>query len=372
MQPTRATRSMSSHTAPITRVSARTYQIPTESPEADGTIDWQATTLILAEIEAGGVTGLGYSYASRGCLAVIENTLLPAIKGLDAFDIARCSAAMQRAVRNLGRSGVAACAISAVDCALWDAKAKLLGVPLIALLGRARDSIPVYGSGGFTTQGPPQVARQIDIWVKQSVTRFKIKIGRDDAADDARLSAARAAMPEGSALFVDANGAYHPKRAMHRAQQMGKFGITWFEEPVSSDDTEGLRFVRGRSHIDIAAGEYCYNPDDARRLLEADAVDVLQADATRALGLSGFLQIAHLAAAHHRPLSSHCAPALHVAVMCHVADGMNLEYFSDHARIEAMLFDGVSEVRDGCLTPQSDRPGFGFALKTKDAERYAL
>lgn len=360
--------------APVTRVYARAYRIPTESPEEDGTIAWDATVLVTANVEAGGAKGWGYTYCAAAAVDVIQDTLAETIHGCNAFDNVACKQAMCVSVRNMGRSGISACAISAVDSALWDLKAKLMDIPLATLLGLSREHIPVYGSGGFTTFSPHRVAQQIEGWLQDGITQCKIKIGRNAEQDEERIRAACDALPEGSSLFVDANGAYHPKEALFHAEQMARYGIAWFEEPVSSDDICGLQFLREHAPacMDIAAGEYGYNADDFRHLLEHNAVDILQVDATRCQGITGFLQAAALADAFHRPVSSHCAPALHAPLMCHIAGGVHMEYFSDHVRIERMLFDGAPKVKNGVLAPQTDRPGFGYIFKEKDAERFVL
>lgn len=359
---------------PIVDVKARAYRIPTSSLESDGTLEWDSTTLITAHITAGGKEGFGYSYASKASAVLIADLISKTIIGLNAFDIPLCHQKMCAAVRNLGKSGIAACAISAVDNALWDLKAKLLGLPLIHLLGAVRNVVAVYGSGGFTTYGPSEVARQIDEWSKEGIWLFKIKIGRDIKQDRERIAAATERLSKKGTLFVDANGAYHAKKALKMAKIMEQDGIAWFEEPVPSDDEEGLRFVREHAPagMDIAAGEYGFQLKDFHRLLEKETVDVLQADATRCLGVTGFLKAASLSELYHRPLSSHCAPALHVPLMCHVSGGIHIEYFWDHVRIENMLFDGTPQVHDGFLTPQIEQPGFGLTLKTREAEIYAL
>ena len=135
----------------IEKVAASAYTIPTDLPEADGTLRWDATTLVVAEIEAGGRSGLGYTYANRATALVIQEQLAPVVRGSDAFSIESNWAAMRRAIRNLGRPGICSMAIAAVDVALWDLKAKLLDLPLVVLLGATRDSVDVYGSGGFTS-----------------------------------------------------------------------------------------------------------------------------------------------------------------------------------------------------------------------------
>jgi L-alanine-DL-glutamate epimerase-like enolase superfamily enzyme len=263
-------------------------------------------------------------------------------------------------------------AIAAVDNALWDLKSKLLGVAVVDLLGAARDGVPIYGSGGFTSYTVAQLAGQLGGWARDGIAMVKMKVGRDAAADPARVHAAREAIGD-AALFVDANGGYGRKQALALAQRFAEDGVTWFEEPVSSDDLAGLELLRDRMPpgMDVTAGEYGYDIGYFRAMLAAGAVDVLQADATRCAGITGFMRVAALCQAFQVPLSSHCAPALHVHACCAATPVRHLEYFFDHARIEGMLFDGAPRPRDGCLFPDRTRPGLGLELKRADAARYA-
>ena len=360
--------------APIGRVSSAAYEIPTDAPEADGTLEWDKTTLVVVEIDAGGETGLGYTYSDAAIIRLIETMLAAELDGRSAFDIAGANVALWRSIRNLGRSGLVATAISAVDAALWDLKAKLLGVPVAALLGTCRDSVAIYGSGGFTSYSDERLRDQLAGWVERHGCRaVKMKIGSDPARDPARVKAARDAIGD-AALFVDANGAFSAKPALALAARMAEHDVTWFEEPVSSDDRDGLALLRsaGPPGMDIAAGEYGYNLDDFRRLLELPSVDVLQADLTRCGGVTGFLGAAALCEAHHTDLSGHCAPALHLHAACAAPRLRHLEWFHDHVRIEHMLFDGAPVPRDGRIAPDLSRPGFGLAFKQRDAERFRV
>jgi L-alanine-DL-glutamate epimerase-like enolase superfamily enzyme len=359
---------------PIQRVAARAYEIPTDEKEADGTLEWDRTTLVLAEVEAGGRTGLGYTYADAALVSLIAEKLAGTITGRPAMDIPAANAALWRSVRNLGRPGMAAMAISAVDAALWDLKAKLLDLPLAALLGQAHDRIAIYGSGGFTSYSDDQLRRQLSGWVERDGCRWvKMKVGSHPEQDPARVAAARGAIGE-HGLFVDANGAYSIKEALTLAEKFAQDGVTWFEEPVSSDDLAGLTLMRQRAPaaMEIAAGEYGYTHDDFRRLIAEPAIDVLQADATRCGGVTGYLQVGALCAAHHIELSGHCAPALHLHVACAVPRQRHLEWFHDHVRIEHMLFDGAPAPQDGWIAPDPSRPGLGIALKERDAERFRV
>ncbi|MEX3936211.1 enolase C-terminal domain-like protein [Paraburkholderia phymatum] len=360
--------------APITRITADAYTIPTDAPEADGTFEWNSTTLVVAEVEAAGVTGLGYTYTDACTVTLIRHALADVLLGEDASQVRRLWLRMQRRVRNLGREGLAATAISALDCALWDLHAKRLDVPLAKLLGQARDRVPVYGSGGFTTYTDAQMREQLTHWVHDDECRWvKVKIGSEPERDPARVRCARDAIGDDAGLFVDANGAYDRKSALRFAAHFAEQRVQWFEEPVSSDDLAGLNAIRCAAPpgMDIAAGEYGYALDYFRRMLEANAVDVLQADASRCGGITGFIEAAHVAEAFHVPLSAHCAPSLHLHVAAAVPGLEHQEWFHDHARIESMLFDGAPHVMDGSIAPDLSRPGCGLDLKRQDARRFA-
>jgi len=359
----------------VDRVSVHAYTIPTDAPEADGTFDWQQTTMVVVEIEGGGRRGLGYSYTDASAATVVRGMLAERVHGLPVMDVPGAWIAMVRAVRNAGRPGIAASAIAAVDSALWDLKARLLDVPLVTLLGAVRRGVDLYGSGGFTSYSIQALQQQCEGWLAAGISRVKMKIGRDAKADVERVKAVRGAIGAAAELFVDANGAYDRKRALAVAQAIEPFGVSWFEEPVSSDDLEGLRLLRDRApaRMEIAAGEYGYDLRYFRRMLEAGAVDVLQADATRCAGITGFLQVGALCDAFAIPLSAHTAPSLHLAPCCALGPVRHVEYFHDHVRIEQMLFDGAQRPQgDGCLYPDLSRPGLGLELKRPDASRFEV
>ena len=360
--------------APIDAVDAAAYTVPTDAPESDGTLEWDATTLVLARLRAAGAEGIGYGYADRATATLIHALLGPLLVGADALQTAARWLDLVRAIRNLGRPGIASMAIAALDAALWDLKGKLLGASVALLLGPARAAVPVYGSGGFTSYTDERLRSQLGGWAAQGIGRVKMKVGREPARDPARVAAAREAVGPGVELFVDANGAYARKQALRLAQTFAALDVAWFEEPVSSDDLDGLRLLRDRAPagMAIAAGEYGYDAPYFRRMLAAGAVDVLQADATRCAGITGFLRAAALAEAFGVPLSSHCAPALHLAPCCCAPGVVHMEWFHDHVRIESMLFDVAPRVVDGRVAPDLSRPGLGLAFKAKEAACYAV
>jgi len=359
---------------PIERIAVAAYQIPTDMAESDGTLQWNSTTMVLVEAHAGGDTGIGYSYAHRSAADLIRDRLADSVIGRYAMDVPGAWGAMHHEVRNLGRPGIASAAISAMDMALWDLKAKLLDLSLVALLGAVRDGIPVYGSGGFTSYTDDRLREQLGAWVAQGIPRVKMKIGREPDRDLARVRAARDAIGADAELFVDANGAYGRKQALRFAEQFADLGVSWFEEPVSSDDLDGLRLLRDRAPagMDITAGEYGYDIFYFRRMLEAGSVDVLQADVTRCGGPTELLRIGALCDAHPLPLSGHTAPALHTHVACAMPSMRHLEYFHDHVRIEEIFFDGVLRPVNGALRPDRSRPGIGLTLKRQDIQRFRV
>lgn len=358
----------------IDRLAVSVYTVPTDHPESDGTFAWTSTTMVLVEASAGDETGLGYSYTHRAAASLIEHTLADIVLGRSAFDVDGAWDAMLHAIRNLGRPGIASSAIAAVDIALWDLEAHLLGLPLVTLLGAVRDATPVYGSGGFTSYSIRQLCQQLAGWVRQGIPRVKMKVGTDPHDDPERVRAARDAIGPGAELFVDANGAYSRKQALGFAELFAESGVSWFEEPVTSDDLDGLRLMRDRAPagMDIAAGEYGYDLWYFRRMLDSGAVDVLQADATRCAGITGFMRAGTLCEARSLPFSAHTAPSVHAHPACAIPTLRHVEYFHDHARIERMLFDGALEPLRGELRPDRSRPGLGLTLKRADAARFAI
>lgn len=358
----------------INSLDVSAYKIPTDAPEADGTIAWNSTTLVLVEIEAGNKTGIGYSYADEATASLIYKELKDLVLQKNALDIQGINLFLTQQIRNSGTCGITMMAISAIDNALWDLKAKILDVPLCKLIGQVKEAMLIYGSGGFTSYSKKQLQHQFSHWAEQGIRYMKMKVGTHPEKDVQRVKEAREVLDDEVQLMIDANGAYSAKEALQKANEVWQYNVTWFEEPVSSDNLEGLHFIREQAPapINIAAGEYGYNLPYFEAMLHAKAVDVLQADATRCGGISGFLKAGFLSEAHQLPFSSHCAPALHLHAAVCLPSFFISEYFHDHVRIEQMLFDNVPSVKNGVLKPDLSRPGFGFEFKHRDAEKYKL
>lgn len=359
---------------PIRSVSVAAYSIPTDQPEQDGTLDWDSTGLVLVEVTAGDATGYGWSYANSGAAAVVSGLLAGELDGANALAVGENWGRMWRAVRNNGHAGLSAMAVSAVDVALWDLKAKLLGVPLVTAIDACHDACPIYGSGGFTNYSLERLADQVRGWAEAGIPRVKIKVARDPDADAERAKVVRAAIGDDVEFFVDANGALTRKDALLWARRYkDEYDVHWFEEPLTSDDLAGLRMLRDRGPggLDIAAGEYGFNLPYFRDMLRAGAVDCLQADVTRCGGITGFLRVGALCEAETIELSGHCAPNVTAQAACGVAHLRHLEYFHDHVRIENLYFDGALQPQPGgVLRPDLTRPGHGMTPKRADLEEF--
>ncbi|MBV9173782.1 MAG: mandelate racemase, partial [Chloroflexi bacterium] len=360
----------------VSELHTSVYRVPTDRPEADGTFAWDCTTVLVVEAVAeSGQRGLGFSYCAAASQSVVHDLLQPRVLSTPLDDSGQIWRSMVAGVRNVGRQGIAATAISAVDVALWDLRAKLRGMSLFQLLGPRRTSVPIYGSGGFTSYSDAELSEQLSGWVEQKIPRVKMKIGTDWGArpkvDVHRVSVAREAIGPEAELFVDANGAYTTKQAIRLAEAFADCGVTYFEEPVSSDQLDQLALIRQRIPQAVAAGEYGFDPWYFRAMLQSGAVDILQADATRCLGITGWLEAAAAAHSFGVPFSAHCGPSIHAHAACAAPEIAHIEYFHDHVRIERMLFDGALEPVAGCLKPDASRPGLGLEVKRADAERFA-
>ncbi|MDQ3612589.1 MAG: mandelate racemase [Actinomycetota bacterium] len=363
--------------ATVQSLSVATYVVPTEQPEADGTLSWDSTTVVLVEAVGGGCSGIGWTYSTRGCQAVIEDLLIPVVAGRPVDDVPRSWSAMVCAIRNLGRPGVASAAIAAVDLALWDLEAKCFDVPLCTLLGRLRDTVPVYGSGGFTTYDDATLRNQLDQWTGElGIERVKLKIaeagGTRVARDLERVRQVRSVVGPEVEVYVDANGGYSRKQAVRVGRRLMDSNVCWFEEPVSSDDLAGLRVVRDTLDCDVTAGEYGSDLPYFRRMLDAGAVDCLQADVTRTAGVTEWLRVAAVAAAQGVEVSAHCAPTLHLHPAAAVQNLRHVEWFADHVRLEGLLFDPAPSVRAGVMRPDLSRPGLGVEVRRPDVDSYRV
>jgi len=365
---------MSQQAMRVTDMRVSAYKVPTDLPEADGTLTWNSTTMVLVEAFCGHCTGVGYTYSAAAVGRLINDALVEVVVGSDAMAVTANHAAMVKRLRNQGSGGLSRMAVSAVDTALWDLKARLLNLPLVSLLGQLREMLPVYGSGGFTNFSVEKLCEQLGGWVERGMSRVKMKVGSDPSVDPQRIEAAREAIGPDTDLMMDGNHAYDRKQALRFMYIAGDYEVKWFEQPLAPQDLEGARLLRDRAPagMEIADGEYASDSGDFLRLLQAGAADILMPDITRCGGVTGLLQAAEVCAAWGVPISTHCAPALHLHPGCALRGLRHGEYFQDHARIEQMLFDGNPEPARGALHPDLSALGNGLVFRHADAERFLV
>nr|WP_281260537.1 enolase C-terminal domain-like protein [Pseudosporangium ferrugineum] len=356
-------------------VTEAAYRVPTDALEADRTITWTSTTMIVVRVHCGDQVGTGWTYGAAACRALVEDVLAPLVKDRDALDVVGAYDAMCRGDRNLGRLSIATCAISA---ALWDSKARLLDLRLARLLAMVTDEVPIYGSGGFTSYDDTQLTSQFDHWVHgQGIPRVKIKVaeswGEHVGRDLTRTAHASKVVGDDTELYVDASGGYTRKQAIRVAHEAADCDVRWFEEPVSSDDLAGLHEIRDAVAADVAAGEYGYDLPYFARMVQAGAVDCLQADLSRCGGITEWQRVAAVAAANNLQISGHGAPNLHLDAAAATPNLRHLEWLHDHVRIETMLFDGATAaLPGGLLRPDLSRSEHGLDFCDEAASPYRI
>jgi L-alanine-DL-glutamate epimerase-like enolase superfamily enzyme len=187
-----------------------------------------------------------------------------------------------------------------------------------------------------------------------------------------RIELAREVIGADAELFVDANGGYTAKQAVRVMHRVAEADVRWLEEPVSSQDLEGLCAVRGLVDADVAAGEYGTDVVYFGRMCAARAVDCLQVDATRAGGYTAWFQAASVAAAHGLEVSAHCAPNLHAPAAAATMNLRHVEWFHDHVRMESAFFDGALDPQGGVVTPDPERVGNGLAPREDAMEPFRI
>lgn len=358
----------------ITDFKVSCYRVPVATEiESDGTLEWRSTTMVFLELQAGSTQGYGYTYGHRGLGLLIHELTSSLVVGQNALDLPRIRGHLQRQIRNEGRQGESAMALAAIDLALWDLKSKILQIPLEDILGRCRDRIEIYGSGGFTSYSKNELEKQMRGWKDQGLRRFKMKVGTDPSQDAERVRFVRSCLGPESELMVDANEAYTSSQALALASSFSTEGVRWFEQPIDSRDWQGLAELRRRlpAGMQLATGEYIYDSWQTRKILHAEAADVIQLDATRCQGFSGFLEAAAVCESYGLKISSHCAPSLHRILGLVVPGMLHLEYFFDHVRIEQMFFGEALNPREGFLGPVEGL-GLGIHPQRKAMEKFAL
>ena len=254
----------------ISKSEVTVYVVPTDAPEADGTAAWDSSTMVLVRLEAGGKTGMGYTYADAATGKVAKKLLEKVVEGRDAFEHAAILQAMFSEVRNSGEVGICAMAIAAIDNAIWDLRARVLDIPLVKLLGAVRKSIPVYGSGGFTSYDDGQLERQLGGWADQGFGMVKMKVGTHPETIRAGCEVARSAIGETFEALRGRNGAYTVTQAIALAHRFAaeRCSVVRRAGQLRSSCRSAPVQERAPLGMDIAAGEYGYTAWYFKRMLE--------------------------------------------------------------------------------------------------------
>jgi len=316
-----------------------------------------------------GAEGVGYTYTAASSAAAIhaqiEHDLAPLLLGQSADRIETLWQQMWWRVHYAGRGGSASFAISAVDIALWDLKARKCGQPLWRLLGGNDPKVPCY-AGGIDLQFPiDQLLEQTRNNLGLGFRAIKMKVGRPRLSEDlARVRTMREMLGEDFPLMVDANMRWSVDEAVRAARGLSELGVYWVEEPTIPDDVAGHARIVREGGVPIAAGENLHSLYEFAAYLRAGAVTFPEPDVTNCGGVTVFMKVAHLAEAFNLPVTSHGAHDITVHLLAAVpnrsyleAHGFGLDHFLDHKLA----------IKDG-FAIAADRPGHGLAFDWKGLE----
>jgi len=322
-----------------------------------------------------GLEGLGPGQPV-GTRDLVQDVLKPLLVGQDPLAHEKLWEDMFWRVRGFGRKGTAFCAISAVDIALWDLKAKIFGVPLYRLIGPYTDTVPIYGSGGWTSFTEAELVEEQCGYVERGIRRVKMKVakdfGRNEAEDLRRVAAVRKAVGDDVEIYVDANNGFYAKQAIGIAPRLADLGVGWFEEPVLADDIAGLAAIARAITIPVATGEHEYTKYGFKELIAQGGADIVQPDVGRVGGVTEWLKVAHLAHAFNLPVAPHAVQLVHLHLACCTPNLKVVEYLGVSEAGDRIWYTEFPEQRDGLWSPFANRPGLGLELNPEAVQRYAV
>lgn len=323
-----------------------------------------------------GIEGLGIGGGAHAAREVIERTLRPILIEQNPLHVEKLWQDMFWAIRGIGRKGLAFSALSAVDIALWDLKAKYFEVPLYQLLGPYTETVPVYGSGGWTHFSVDELVAEQMSYVQRGMKAVKMKVGKDfgksEREDVARLAAVREAVGDGVEILVDANNGYYAKQAIAMAKAFAPYGIGWFEEPVLADDIEGLASVARATDIPIATGEHEYTKYGFKDLMARGGADLVQPDVGRVGGITEWMKVAHLADAFNLPVAPHAYQLIHLHLCCAIPNLRIVEYLGAVEEADKIMYTEFTEPKDGFWSPNMDKVGLGLELDPDAVKKYSV
>ena len=339
-----------------------------------------ATSIFIRIKTDEGIEGFGIAdpRPAHAIRVIVERELKELLIGQDPFNIEKIWNEMFWKIRNYGRKGVAIQALSATDVGLWDLKAKALGVPLYRLLNPMYDSVPVYGSGGWTNMTEEELIEEATGFVEQGFSKVKMKVGmnfgQEEREDIKRLAAVRKAVGDDIEIYVDANMGYNVKQAIRMTRIFEEYNVGWLEEPVLADNIEGLAEVTRASDIPIATGENEYTRHGFKELIAKRGADIIQPDVARVGGVTEWMKVAALADSFGLQIAPHGIPEVHLHLCMAIANLKVVEYFDGGWGSVGManFFTEIPLPVNGMWTPFPDKPGLGFELDPDAVVKYRI
>lgn len=345
----------------IERIETAYHRLPLEAMGDAGHGALDSEELITLVVHAEGLEGHGYAYTigrgGRAVQALLDEDLAPLLVGRDATDIDGLWHLMWQRLLYVGRGGLTAFAIAAVDIALWDLRGVQQGRPLYALLGAEPRALPAYGSGVDLPKSLPDLLRQTEGFMARGLPAVKVKIGRaDPAEDEERVAAVREAIGDGIDLMVDANMTWTADEAAERGRRLEQFDLYWYEEPTIPEDVAGHARLVSELDVPIAVGESLHSPHEFRRYVDEGAAHVLQIDPVTNGGITASLAALRMADAAGLRTSSHYTDELSAHLLCASAGAVYLE---KHAFALDPYLREPQQVVDGHVRP-TEVPGTGM------------
>ena len=360
----------------IASAEARCYRVPLPAPWGSATHRITHHELIVTRIAADSkLDGVGWSYTvgagGTAAAAFLSDYLLPGLVGRDPAPVEQIWDRLWRETHDVG-GGIARLALASLDIALWDLRAKAAGQPLCALLGGARAPVPAYGSGVNLHLPLPELLAQVERWQRRGYQAFKIKVGDDDPERDVeRVRAVRAKIGPGARLMVDANQKWTAAEAVGRVAMLEPFGLHWVEEPVLADDVPGNAWVKAQVRTPVALGENVHSRYQFAEYLRQSAVDIVQPDVARVGGVTEWLKIAHLAQAHHLPVSAHLVVEISCHLHCAVTNTTVLEDVDGGSLTELGVLRSPIQAEQGRIMPPA-ASGHGVEVSWEALRRFEV
>lgn len=347
----------------IRRVWSELYRVPVHREMHDAIRHFSKMDIAFVHIETDdGIRGSGFTYSiipfgAADVCSLVNHGLGQLIYDMDPRDHEQIWTRVWRQVDWVGRGGIAVLAVAAIDIAIWDLKAKIADIPLYRLLGGARKSVPAYNTdGGWLNHSVEQLVEETKQIVAAGFRGTKIKVGKDDPAEDTeRIAAVRNVLGPHRTLMVDANERFTAAEAIRRARMWEPWNLFWFEEPLPAEDLLGHSSLKAHTSVPIALGESLFNRFQFKDYIATGGVSIVQPDACRCGGITEWLKIAHMADCHNMQVSPHFVMELHLPLVAAIPNGLFVEYIPS---LDPVLTAPLQLI-DGCFVP-SETPGLGI------------